>query len=114
MRGGVQRGRLSPTPNNNMNTNNGVSCNDTSGDCKTLLRKLQKIDFSIVDTVLYLNAYPECQKALAYYNQLVCEREKLSRELSQKCRRPITAFDNASAEAWDWISSPWPWEASAN
>ena len=83
-------------------------------DCKALLRKLQMIDFAIVDTVLYLDAYPECGKALSHYNKLICEREGVRKALSEKCKRPMSSFENASADSWDWISSPWPWEASAN
>ena len=95
--------------------NNTVKCPDSvSGDCKAMLRRLQTVDFSIYDTVLYLDIYPECAEALAYYNKLLEEREALRRSLSQKCKRPMTSFENSSAEAWDWISSPWPWDLSAN
>lgn len=80
----------------------------------SLARKLQKVDFAIVDTVLYLDAYPDCAKALAYYNKLVAESEALKKALAERCKRPTTAHDNASGDTWDWISSPWPWEASAN
>ena len=83
-------------------------------DCKAMIRRLQVIDFAIVDTVLYLDAYPDCKKALNYYNKLICERDGLRSALSEKCKRPMSAFENKGADSWDWISSPWPWEASAN
>ena len=92
---------------NNMN-----SCKP-DGDCKALLKKLQKIDFSIIDTILYLDSYPECKKAKAYYDKLILERAGLREALAKKCKRPTTAFENGS-DAWDWISSPWPWEEGAN
>ena len=85
----------------------------SNGDCKALLKKLQKIDFSIIDTILYLDAYPECKKAKAYYEKLILERAGLREALAGKCKRPVTAFEN-SGDSWDWISSPWPWEESAN
>lgn len=88
-------------------------CNG-GGDCKALMKKLQMIDFAIVDTVLYLDSYPECSKALAYYNKLMCEREGIRKTLATKCMRPMSSFENAGESSWDWISSPWPWEASAN
>ena len=86
---------------------------NVSNDCKALMKKLQSIDFSIIDTVLYLDAYPERKKAMAYYNKLLLERAALRKTLAEKCRRPMSSFENGS-DNWDWISSPWPWDVSAN
>ena len=85
-----------------------------SAACKNLLSRLQTLDFSIVDTVLYLDAYPECREALAHYHKLLSERDALLLELSEKCRMPMTNFSNASHDAWDWTRGPWPWETNAN
>lgn len=108
--GGCERGNVGVTERGN-GVGNGCSLNT---DCKGLLRKLQMIDFAIVDTVLYLDAYPECSKALSHYNKLICEREGVRKALSEKCKHPMSSFENASNDTWDWIGSPWPWEASAN
>lgn len=93
--------------NGNQGAGNGASC-------QALLRRLQALDFSIVDTVLYLDAYPDCQNALDYYRKLVSERDALKRSLAENCKRPVTNFENASNDAWDWTNGPWPWEAAAN
>lgn len=85
-----------------------------SNACKALLSRLQALDFSIVDTVLYLDAYPDCREALSHYHKLLSERDALLRELAEKCRMPMTSFANASRDAWDWTGGPWPWEADAN
>jgi len=85
-----------------------------SSACKALLHRLQALDFSIIDTVLYLNAYPDSREALAYYQKLVAERDSLKMGMAQTCHSPVTAFENASTDSWDWINGPWPWEASAN
>ena len=77
-------------------------------------QKLRRINFALYETILYLDAYPDCKKALNYYNKLICERDGLRSALSEKCKRPMSAFENKGADSWDWISSPWPWEASAN
>ncbi len=87
---------------------------ENSAACKALLHRLQALDFSIIDTVLYLNAYPNCREALAYYQKLVAERDALKKGMAQTCRTPVTNFENDSTESWDWIKGPWPWEASAN
>jgi len=113
--GSVVRGCM----NNNVSQGNGCgSANGcgtaVSGDCKAMLRRLQLVEFGLVDTGLYLNIYPDCKAALSYYNKLLEERRSLVNSLSVKCKRPMTAMDSADTEAWNWISSPWPWEPSAN
>ena len=82
-------------------------------DCSALKRKLKAVEFSIIDTVLYLDAYPSCQKALSYYNKLIKEREMLLDSINHKCG-PMTVFDNTSCNTWTWTDGPWPWEADAN
>ena len=94
-------------------TNRQSACPD-SRRCKSMMRQLQTIDFSIVDTVLYLNAYPHCKKALAHYHTLIHERAELVRRLNEECHTPITHCENASKDSWDWINNPWPWELDAN
>ncbi len=108
----------------NMNRNNNscsinarresCGCNNDNSDCRKLLKKLQVIDFSIIDTVLYLDAYPNCTDALNYYHKLIKERKMIADALAQKCNMPVTSFENASTENWNWTDSPWPWEFSAN
>lgn len=78
-----------------------------------LLHRLQALDFSIYDTVLYLDAYPDSADALAYYNKLIAERDALIGSLSASHHAPVTVMDNVG-NTWDWVHSPWPWEASAN
>ena len=83
-------------------------------DCedKKLKSELQKVDFSLYDTILYLDVYPNCQKALAYYKKLLAEREALLEKLAQNGE----SINNMSVRAdnWNWIDSPWPWELDAN
>ena len=96
----------------------GNSCQKPScsqnGDCKKLKKQLQMIDFSIIDTVLYLDAYPECQEALNYYHKLKAERKMVVEALSESCDLPVTSFGNENADKWVWINGPWPWDPSAN
>ncbi len=83
-------------------------------ECQKLLEKLREIDFSLIDTVLYLDAYPDSCEALAYYGKLKCERADIVKKLSESCNMPQTAFDNASTTQWQWTDAPWPWEKCAN
>ena len=95
----------------------GGSCNcrrSTNNRCdNTLAKEIQEIDFAIYETILYLDVYPYNRDALEYYHSLIHHREHLVAEY-QKNNSPMTAFGNESHSSWDWISSPWPWEPSAN
>ena len=72
------------------------------------MRRLQKLDFSIQETVLYLDAYPECCEAKAHYHQLVKERAEVAAEYQQICG-PLNMMGNKSTTTWDWVNAPWPW-----
>ncbi len=103
---------------NAMARNSSCGCNTggCSGDSdyKQILRKLQKVDFSLVDTILYLDAYPCCKEALNHYHKLKKEREALVAILADKYNMPISAHNNSSECNWNWTDAPWPWEFSAN
>lgn len=82
-------------------------------DCKALLKKIREIDFALQETVLYLDAYPNNRRALAYYQKMKAEREMAVAAYEASCG-PLTMYGNDSATSWDWINGPWPWEAEAN
>lgn len=84
-----------------------------SKDRKKLIRELQLIDFSMIDTVLYLNAYPNSAEALDYYQKLRGERNKILDTLKDM-GEPISSMDSSSATDWNWVDGPWPWEIDAN
>ena len=90
---------------------NGMQMNCSS--CDSLKKKLQTVDFAIIETVLFLDAYPKNMQALEYYHKLVGERKLLEKAINEKCG-PITNMSNESRTEWNWVSSPWPWEADAN
>ena len=81
--------------------------------CKRLLRELQLLDFSIYDTVLYLDAYPESKEALDYYRTLIQERQSLAQQYEENCG-PLTIGGVRNTAYWDWTKLPWPWELDAN
>ena len=97
------------------NRSGGARCdrNCGTGDTRALMKKLQMVDFAIVETVLYLDAYPESKPALAYYHKLLSDRERLMESLA-KAGKPINLMCNADTESWNWTNGPWPWELDAN
>ena len=90
--------------------NNRASC--PCGNCKALTDQLRKIDFAIYETVLYLDAYPDCARALSYYNELMTERCRIADAVNEACG-PLTHRDNRGGE-WLWTKGPWPWQIDAN
>ena len=101
---------------NNNRAYRSARCNVTpmsAGNGSALLKKLQAIDMALVETALYLDAYPENKAALAYYNKLTEEHDRLSSELSRD-GRPMTQRAAGKGNSWSWVKSPWPWEIEAN
>ena len=95
------------------NNDTGARMQMQSTSCKNLKKKLQTVDFAIIETVLFLNAYPKNVQALDYYHKLVNERKMLEKAINEKCG-PINHMSNESRTEWNWVSSPWPWEIEAN
>ena len=52
--------------------------------CGSLKKKLQTVDFAIVETVLFLDAYPKNKQALEYYHKLIGERNMLEKAINEK------------------------------
>lgn len=91
-----------------------AGCRSGESSCRASIRQLQMLDFSLTDTVLYLDAYPTSQEALAHYHSLLSRRDALRQTLAAECHMPMTALENASTDSWHWINGPWPWELCAN
>lgn len=87
--------------------------NATNNRCSQLMRQLQEIDFGIVETALYLDAYPEHRQALEYYGQLIEERRRITEQYETQCG-PLTVYGNQAQNTWSWVKTPWPWEIEAN
>ena len=82
-------------------------------DRADLLRRIQAEDFALYEVALYLDAYPTHKKALAYYADHRAALSALKSAYMQKYG-PLTLYDNASTEEWQWSKGPWPWEREAN
>ncbi len=83
------------------------NCHEQTG--AALLKKIQETDFSIYETILYLDAYPDCREALAYYHTLMSARKNLIAQYEREVG-PISAFGNQSQCSWDYVKTPWPWQ----
>lgn len=80
---------------------------------KELLCHIRELDFAMVETALFLNAYPCNKEALSYYHELKHAYEKLRAEYNELCG-PLTLYSNVSDSEWEWARKPWPWELCAD
>ena len=74
-----------------------------------MLRRVQMLDFVLVDVNLFLNTHPNDQAALNFflkYNEMhmqaVAEYESTF--------GPLTPEGVNIEDGWSWINRPWPWE----
>lgn len=74
-----------------------------------LLKKLQGIEFAMVDLGLYLDSHPGCSDALAYYKNLKAEHDTLKAGFEERFGS-LTAGSGGNTDYWDWTATPWPWE----
>lgn len=81
--------------------------------CREMKLHLQAIEFSMMDTLLYLDAYPDDTRALEYFRQLNNEREELVAEMERAGCPPLRATEGI-ANGFRWNEGPWPWESEAN
>ena len=80
---------------------------------KQYMCKLRAIDFSLYETILFLDGDPDNCEAMAYYHKLLDQRTRLIAEYESKFG-PLTIYGNTSHEGWAWVTGPWPWEYDAN
>lgn len=81
-------------------------------DKKTLLNELRSLDFVLLETGLYLNAY-DCDEALAYFNTVKEQRQKVAAEY-EAAYGPLRVENHCDSGEWKWTKGPWPWESEAN
>ncbi|PKM81229.1 MAG: spore coat protein CotJB [Firmicutes bacterium HGW-Firmicutes-14] len=75
-----------------------------------LLKEIMSYEFTAVDLNLFLDTHPGDMRALAEYNQTVCQLKKLKHAYEQ-CYGPLANFGNSpSQHPWRWIDEPWPWQ----
>lgn len=79
---------------------------------KNLLYEIQKAGFGAIEANLYLDAYPKCDDALKYFNEMTHKYDELVNMYEEKCG-PLTASSNGE-QCWRWTDGPWPWELEAN
>ncbi len=76
---------------------------------KKQMKKIQELEFAMIETALYLDSHPNNKKALNYYNMLSAKRDE-ARAQYEAAYGPLTIFANKSENTWHWVETAWPWE----
>jgi spore coat protein JB len=74
-----------------------------------LLKRIQEVNFAVLETVLYLNTHPEDREALKLHNELSEEYHELVEEYQRRYGPLYSNYPDADYP-WRWKDSPWPWE----
>jgi len=82
-------------------------------DRDTLLMKLSEASFAAFDLQLFLNTHPHDRRALAEHRSLV-NQANAARDEFEKAFGPLTAAATTDENFFNWIDSPWPWDAAGN
>ncbi len=75
-----------------------------------LMKKIQELEFAVIDLNLYLDNFPDNQQALTLYNDFSCKlmQNKTKYETEYGA---LTNFGYAQSQyPWTWVKEPWPWE----
>ena len=81
-------------------------------DKKALLNEIRALDFALLETGLYLNAY-DCEEAKDYFKMTQDKREQLVHEYETNYS-PLRMENGMKNGHWQWHQGPWPWESEAN
>ncbi len=79
-------------------------------DHRDPLRRLQEVQFGLIELQFYLDMNPEDQRAIHQYNCLSDELIRLKHEYEMQ-HGPLMQYGySQSPSRWVWNSTPWPWE----
>jgi len=75
-----------------------------------LLRRVQEMNFGMIETGLFLDNQPEHQEALQSFEYFRCNYDQAKTEYENNYG-PLT-YDgvNTNRDGWSWVCGPWPWE----
>ena len=76
-----------------------------------LLYNILKHNFVLTELDLYLDIYPMDRNMLNTYNKILNDKKRLCDTYEQNFG-PLTLEGlNMGSNDWNWVKSPWPWEA---
>ena len=77
------------------------------------MKKVQQADFVLLETALYLDGYPSCREALAYFEEAKKAAGAVHAAYEEKFG-PLMLMSAGGENCWNWNVAPMPWELEAN
>ena len=77
-----------------------------------LLRRIQGLEFALVDLGQYLDTHPGCVDGLAHFKKLKGEHQQAVTHYEERYGS-LTPGSGGNIDYWDWVATPWPWELPA-
>lgn len=74
-----------------------------------MLKRVQQLNFVMIDVGLYLNNQPDNQAALELFGKYQA-LHKQAKEEYESLFGPLTYSGIDTADGWTWLQHPWPWE----
>ncbi|MCB6991921.1 spore coat protein CotJB [bacterium 210820-DFI.6.37] len=75
-----------------------------------MLKKVQQLNFVMIDAGLYLNNAPDTSAALALFQKYQMLYKEAKQEFEDRFGPLCYEGINIERDGWSWIQSPWPWE----
>ncbi len=80
---------------------------------QSALAQIQELGFAVQELALYLDTHRDDAEALALYRRYQKMYHDQRMEYSQKYG-PLSHIEPITAEEYNWLNDPWPWEYCAN
>ena len=74
-----------------------------------LLKEIMQTDFVLKELNLFLDTHPTNKQALNMFKVYEKKADSLKNEYAKLFSSLTPSADN-SADSWQWIENPWPWE----
>ena len=76
-----------------------------------MLRRIQEIDFAIIDLNLFLDTHPHCNEALELFTKLSATSKSLKHDYQSKYG-PLYVTKASGTAPFEWVDKcyKWPWE----
>ena len=80
-------------------------------DQNEMLRRIQEVDFAIIDLNLFLDTHPHCTEALNLFTELTATSKSLKHDYQTKYG-PLYATKTSDKTPFEWVDKcyKWPWE----
>lgn len=76
----------------------------------SLFKRIQQIQFMVIELHLYLDTHPCDARALMEYNCYAQQLMMLKRQYEMQHGPIDSDSPNTGQQTWKWIYEPWPWE----